>query len=170
MKLHEFEIHDADAGTGGHRYPIAGRDRRICGLAKYLSRSAGCEERTLRYDGALRTRSRHERGADTFAALDQELRRVRVVDDADTEATADARPQKPGNLTSRRVTGVKHASDAVGRLASEGRASIGIAIEGGPPIEQFLNVARSLVHEDVDCGWHAESVTGSGRIARMQLW
>jgi hypothetical protein len=119
MKLHEFEIHDAHAGTGGHRYPIAGCDRRIRRLAKYLARSAGCEKRTLRHDGALRTSSRHERGADAFAALNQERRRVRIVDDADTGATADARPQNPGNLTSRRVTGVKHASDAVGRLASE---------------------------------------------------
>jgi hypothetical protein len=92
MKLHEFEIHDADARTGGHRYPIAGRDRRIRRLAKYLARTAGCEERSLRHDGALHTSSRHERGTDAFAALDQKLRRVRVVDDADTGATAGARP------------------------------------------------------------------------------
>ena len=169
MKLHEFEVHDADAGTGGHRYPIAGRDRRIGRLPKYLARSAGCEERTLRHDGALRTSSRHERGADAYAALDQKLRRARVVDDADTRATADARPQKPGNFMSRSVTGVKHASDTVGRLASKGGASIDIAIERGAPIEQFLNVTRSLLHEDRDCGWHTESVTSSRRIARMQV-
>ena len=112
---------------------------------------------------------RHEGRADAFSVVNQELRRRRVVDDADARTAADARPQQPCDFAPGGVAGVQHASDAVRGFASKGRTSIGIAIEGGAPVEQLVHVARSLVHEDVNRGWYTESVTGSHRVARMQL-
>ena len=59
MELDELEIRHARAGLERHRHAVAGRDRRIGGLAKHLPGAAGGEQRApARARRALRRRDR----------------------------------------------------------------------------------------------------------------
>ncbi len=168
MKLDELEIGDARACTRGDGNAVAGGDRRVRRLSKNLTAAACREQRPGRGDAAFAIAAGERRAAAAAAAHDQ-AGGERRIHHANAAIGADTRPEQTGDLAARRVACMQDAAYAVGRLTSERRRAVGVAIEFRTPLDQLAHVARPFANQHVNRFRQAQPVAGGDRVARVQL-
>ena len=81
--------------------------------------------------------------------------------------SAHALPEDPSDFAAGRVVRVQHAAHAVRPLERERGTPIGIAIEGGAPLDQLANIARALFDQHRDRALVTESIARGERVGEV---
>ena len=169
VELDELQVGHAGSGLEAHRNPIAGGDRGIRRLAKYLARAASGQQCPAR--GHLRHASVaiEKCRATAHSVRRGQRQRQRVAEDLHSRMRGHHLPEHVTDRSAGGVPHVQHAPHAVRGLTTERRLSLLVLVEGRTPLDQLANVARALANQHVNRLGETDAVAGRERIARVQV-
>src|SRR5207247_10506917 len=169
MELHDLEVRQPRARVPRECDAVAGCHTRIGGFAEQLSGAARREERGLRADLVRRAGSIEKPRAADAATVDEKAGDERVIDRFDRRPRRDALPENAANLAAGRIARVEHAADGVSGFPAEREPSVSLAIEPCAPLDQLLDVSRSVLDENPNGRFVAQSVAGADRVGGVEL-
>jgi hypothetical protein len=171
VKLDELEVSDGCACPNGHRQAVAGRHRRVGGLAIDLAGAAGREQHARRPEGDEFTALRLGQDPRHPAALGgEQVDGEGVREGGDPLVGAQRIGERPLDLDARGVAlGVEDSRERVAALARAAPAAVGGSIELRPDVQQSLKSARRAAHDAIDGLTLAQSLPHAQRVRDVRL-
>ena len=169
MELHELQVDDLGAGLERHGNSVSRGDVRVRRFVIDLTRSTRREKHA---SGARHGHSaviEEKPRAEAASVFDHEADDPRMILGRHARQLRSALPEHPADLATGCIVRVQNSSRAMRRLHRERRLPVRRAVESNTPRHQLSNEAGTVLDENLDCEWIAESVAGRNRVCRMQL-
>src|SRR3989442_438810 len=98
------------------------------------------------------------------ALVDEKIGDERVIDRFDRRPGGDAFPENAADLAAGRIARVEDAADGVGGFPAQREPSVSFAIEPSAPLDQLLDVSRSVLDENPNGRFVPQSLAGADRV------
>ena len=166
VKLHVFE---RGTGTIGHSDAVSGRDGGIGGVAVDLAGSSAGEEYGCGGDGDEGTVFAQEGDADDAARIEDQVDRGGPLAKSDPWQAADVFQEGASDLATGGIAvSVEDAGETVRAFARALELALGVAVEGGAEVEQFVHAPGAGLDQQGGGGFADKAVAGGDGIGQVQ--